>query len=172
MRNGPDRRSPRLRGYDYRTPCAYFVTMCTHGRECSFGELEREILEYCWGRIGRYATGARGDTFVAMPNHVHGILWLTKPRRDVLTPNGLVVPTGSLGAVIRGFKSVATKRINLLRGSPGAPVWQRNHHDRIIRADNALERIRTYIIDNPRKWADDPNNPANLAAPYRPVGNN
>ena len=33
------RRSIRLRGYDYSQAGAYFVTNCTHDRECLFGEI-------------------------------------------------------------------------------------------------------------------------------------
>jgi len=42
MRYDPDiyhRRSIRLPGYDYAQPGAYFVTICTQGHECLFGEL-------------------------------------------------------------------------------------------------------------------------------------
>ena len=59
-----------------------------------------------------------------------------------------------------GFKSAVTKRINILRGTPGVPVWQRNYHEHIIRDENSLARIRRYIVDNPRQWALDRENPA------------
>ncbi len=66
---------------------------------------------------------------------------------------------GSLGAVVGSFKSAATRGINRVRGSPGVPVWQRNYHDRIIRDEDELLRIRTYIRENPLRWAVDPENP-------------
>ncbi|OGO26167.1 MAG: hypothetical protein A2136_08355 [Chloroflexi bacterium RBG_16_54_11] len=37
-------------------------------------------------------------------------------------------------------------------------VWQCNYYDRIIRDDKELDRIRLYIIENPRLWAEDPEN--------------
>lgn len=58
----------------------------------------------------------------------------------------------SLGAIVGSFKSAATKRINLLRGTPGALVWQHNYHDRIIRDAAEHDRIAAYIADNPAKW--------------------
>jgi putative transposase len=58
-----------------------------------------------------------------------------------------------------GFKSAVTKRINILRGTPGVSVWQRNYHEHIIRDENSLARIRRYIMDNPRQWALDRENP-------------
>jgi REP element-mobilizing transposase RayT len=187
------RRSIRLATYDHRERGAYFVTICTHQRELIFGNprVARE-LELAWRSIGRYAR-ARPDYFVVMPNHIHGIIWLTgaapagaqhtpKSGRPLATmdalecgatsgntraaplrrPDPLDGPgRGSLAAIVRGFKSNTTKRVNELRNTPGAPVWQRNYNERIIRDDRELEAVREYIRNNPRKWADDPNNPAN-----------
>ncbi|MFZ1693083.1 MAG: hypothetical protein WAT74_07815, partial [Flavobacteriales bacterium] len=65
-------------------------------------------------------------------------------------PNG--VAPRSLGAIVGSFKSAVTKRINLLRGTPGALVWQHNYHDRIIRDAAEHDRIAAYIADNPAKW--------------------
>ena len=67
--------------------------------------------------------------------------------------------SGSIGAIIGQFKSVVTKRINRLRGAPGAPVWQRNYYERIIRNEKALTAIRRYIDNNPMAWAYDRDNP-------------
>jgi len=72
------------------------------------------------------------------------------PRRRARGPG-----KRSLGALIAGFKSAATKRINILRGTPGKPVWQRNYYDHIIRNERELQNIRQYIHDNPLKWALD-----------------
>jgi len=65
----------------------------------------------------------------------------------------------SLGAIIGQFKSLATKRINVLRGTPGARVWQRNYWEHIIRNERTLEAIRRYIVYNPARWAWDRYNP-------------
>jgi hypothetical protein len=59
------------------------------------------------------------------------------------------------------LKSSSTKRINRLRGTPSACVRQRNYYERVIRNEEELNRIRQCIRDNPAKWADDQNNPAN-----------
>jgi hypothetical protein len=61
--------------------------------------------------------------------------------------------------MVRGFKSRVTMRINEMRNMPRAPVWQRNYYDRIIRDELELNRAREYILDNPRKWAEDKHNP-------------
>jgi putative transposase len=71
---------------------------------------------------------------------------------------------GSLGAIVRSFKSHSARRISSFRDLPGRPVWQRNYYERVIRDDNELQRVRRYILDNPAKWAEDPNNPAIIKA--------
>jgi len=63
--------------------------------------------------------------------------------------------------MIRGFKSAAKIEINEFRRTPRAPVWQRNYYERVIRNDHELERAREYILDNPRRWAEDKHNPSN-----------
>ena len=112
-----------------------------------------------------------------MPDHLHGIVIITATldRDSVgaqhaapLQPIGRSpaigrppVPTGpegpsqgSLGAIVRGFKSAATKRINEMRHTPGKPVWQRNYYDRIIRDDQEMQRARWYVRLNPTRWKD------------------
>ena len=45
-----------------------------------------------------------------------------------------------------------TKCINQIRKTPGAPVWQRNYYEHIIRDEPSLNRIRQYIAENPLRW--------------------
>jgi putative transposase len=59
-----------------------------------------------------------------------------------------------LSEIIRNFKTISAKRINLLRKLPHTPVWQRGFHDRVIRDDEELNAIRIYIEDNPSRWAE------------------
>jgi putative transposase len=87
------RRSIRLPGYDYTQPGAYFVTIVTHDRECLFGEVVDgvmwlnafgEIVRDEWFRtaVVRPYVMLDPDEFVVMPNHVHGIIWITGGRGD------------------------------------------------------------------------------------------
>jgi REP element-mobilizing transposase RayT len=64
-----------------------------------------------------------------------------------------------LGQLIGAFKTVSTKNINVLRGTPGAVVWQRNYYEHVIRNEDELNRARAYIANNPRQWALDRENP-------------
>ena len=78
---------------------------------------------------------------------------------------------GSLGAIIGNFKSTTARRINLLRNTAGASVWQRGYHDHIIRNERELDAIRAYILANPSRWALDIDNPIHSlkSAPRRTV---
>ena len=67
-----------------------------------------------------------------------------------------VVPHGSLGRIVRAYKSAVSRiayRDALL--PRGTPVWQQNYWDRIIRDDAAWMRIAKYIRDNPANWGKD-----------------
>lgn len=79
------RRSLRLRGYDYAQAGAYFVTICTQGRACVFGEAADDTI--CLNAAGQLAATLwigipiqfpkiELDAFVVMPNHIHGIIVL------------------------------------------------------------------------------------------------
>ena len=85
MGGGHRRRSLRLRGYSYASPGAYFVTLCTQGRACVFGNIMDAILhrtdaggmiETAWRELPAFYPGVNIDEFVIMPNHVHGIVVL------------------------------------------------------------------------------------------------
>jgi putative transposase len=76
-------------------------------------------------------------------------------------------PSGSVAAIIGNVKSTITRRINQMRHTPGAEVWQRNYWENIIRTPESHARIEDYIFANPARWrADDlhpdaPPNPFN-----------
>ena len=50
----------------------------------------------------------------------------------------------SLSSLMAGFKSITTKKINILRDAPGTPLWQRNYYEHIIRNQDAMDKIRQY----------------------------
>lgn len=81
-----------------------------------------------------------------------------QPQGAVTTPLQIASKRTTLGQIVAYFKYCSAKEINLLAGTPGNPIWQRNYHERIIRNDQDLENIRQYIIDNPRNWNQDPEN--------------
>ena len=197
-RNKHHRRSIRLPGYDYSSPGAYFVTICVQGGECLLGQVvdgEMLLNEWgqiawdCWQAIPEHFPHVELDTWVIMPDHVHGIIIITESavraqhaaplqeripqheRAPVQSPRTNVQP-GSLGAIVRSFKSAATRRINQLRDMPGTPFWQRNYWEHIIRDDRSLNRIREYIDNNPARWPEDqlhPDAPPNQFNQWLPL---
>lgn len=164
-------RLPRLRWHDYSATATYFVTLNVFGRVPLFGSVRGQgvvlneygtIAEEEWRRCKDLRSEVDLGAFVIMPNHLHGIVTIaphavTRNRTDRVGTNAhrpaLHRCPRSLGALVAGFKSSATKRINLLRNSPGATVWQRNYHEHVIRNDKDLAAISEYILNNPLKAA-------------------
>jgi REP element-mobilizing transposase RayT len=114
-----------------------------------------------WTGLSRHYPHISLDAFVVMPNHVHGIVQFVRqaPANERLAP---------LSEVVRAFKTYSARRVNLLRGVSGAPVWQRNYYERIIRDDRELEHVRRYIAENPSHWTEDDENPVNRT-PHEPA---
>jgi REP element-mobilizing transposase RayT len=172
-----NRRSMRLKGFDYSAG-VFFVTLVTANRECVFGDVRNDemqlntlglIVQEEWRRSAEIRPEIHLDAFVVMPNHLHAIVGLAT-QRDAVGAHGraplpanmgatMFRPARSLGSLVAGFKSAATHRVNTLRRTPNQPLWQRNYYDHVIRNDAELDRIRAYIIENPRRWADDTENP-------------
>jgi REP element-mobilizing transposase RayT len=94
---GRHRRLVRLAGYDYSKTGAYFVTVCTQDRACLFGVVTEDGA-MCWNDAGQMVVAqwvaladrfpaVEIDTFVVMPNHLHGIVWIcdSKPAHRANT---------------------------------------------------------------------------------------
>ena len=180
------RRKPlRLPGYDYAHPGAYFLTICSHRRLPLFGEAFEDrmrlnafgqAVQACWAELPQHFPHVELDAFIVMPNHVHGVILIHDLGRQNAAPENVGATHASplpkrasgprprsLASIAGSLKSAATRRINQLRGTPGAPVWQRNYYEHIIRDEAALNRIRAYIQTNPQRWHFDVENPARLA---------
>jgi len=174
------RRPIRLRGYDYSTNGAYFVTICAHNRICLFGNIANaEIIlnDYgktvgqAWFDLPNHYPEVELDASVIMPNHIHGIVVLHHDDvvgagfKPALTPDNR---RHGLSEIIRGFKSFSARRINAIRNTFGAPVWQRGYFDRVIRNEGELNRIREYVLNNSTNWDMDRENPDALMSQRRP----
>ena len=57
-----------------------------------------------------------------------------------------------LSTITGCFKSAVTRRFNTITGNNQYQLWQRNFYEHIIRNQYDLNKIRQYIIDNPKKW--------------------
>jgi putative transposase len=153
------RRSIRLKGYDYAQPGGYFVTIGTHNQLPLFGEVTGhelvlntygEIVQQCWKNLTDHYQNIILDSFIVMPDHVHGIIMINEGVRAGLKP--APIKKHPLSEIVRAFKTFSSRKINEKRASPGLPVWQRNYYERIIRNEKELDSIREYIIHNVLKW--------------------
>jgi len=131
------------------------------------------VAQHCWVDIPRHFPNVVLDEFVIMPNHMHGIIVLLDANHiavgathaSPLQNNDSIStrPQGpkkqSISSIVGSFKSAVTKRVNQMRDTPGAKLWQRNYWEHIIRDENELKRIREYIANNPLQWEWDRENP-------------
>ena len=141
----PVRKKKRLQSYDYSTSNYYFVTICTHEKQCIFGNINEKndfgrIVEKSIEEIQVHFPDAIVDKFVVMPNHIHFIFYLQGGK-------------SSLEHVVGSFKSYVTKQIHAI--DPHCLVWQKSFHDHIIRDEKSYQNIWLYIESNPMNWEKD-----------------
>ena len=162
--------SARLKGWDYRNPGYYFVTIVTKRRVPYFGNVEGddvclsaigEIAAQCWAENPQHHAGIELDEWVIMPNHAHGIIVVVETLQcnvSTVAKNQMAAispKTGSLSVAVRSFKSAVTK---LAHNAGHEFGWQERFWDHIIRNEAELNRIRNYIRANPSNWENDKNN--------------
>ncbi len=170
-------KSTRLQSWDYAWNARYFVTICTGDRKRYFGKIINgqmklspigQLVKGFWEMIPLHFPWIELDEYVIMPDHIHGIIKIYHDKTTrARTPESGVQPLnkkggknpkwkpGTLGVVINQFKRICT--INARKIDPGFQ-WQSRYHDHIIRTERALNNIRRYIKNNPKKWHDDRSN--------------
>ena len=167
--NLPQRRGLRLANFDYSSPGAYFVTICVQNRVHLFGKIPDgdvrlndagHMVHDSWTAITNQFPSVRLDAFVIMPNHLHGLLWLTSP----FTAEQDNVAQPALPDIMQWFKSWTTAQYRqgvVQHDWTPYPkkLWQRSYYDHIVRHDEALNAIRGYIEQNPARWHMDRYNP-------------
>lgn len=146
----PQRKSPRIPGYDYSAPNYYFITICTHEKRCIFGNpgalnTYGNYAEECLLKIQQLHPNLTIDKYVVMPNHVHTII--------AVSPSDIENGVPDIPTVIGQYKMAVTKKIHT--HDPHKTVWQRSFHDHVIRNQHSYETIWTYIQNNPQKWEED-----------------
>ncbi|HEY7122914.1 MAG TPA: transposase [Ktedonobacterales bacterium] len=99
-------------------------------RQPGVAEIMAESLRYFAG--SRYVLLG----WCIMPNHVH----------VVLEP----LPPATLSTILHTWKSFTSNRIGRLLGYKGA-LWEQEYYDHLIRDEQALWRILTYVSQNPLK---------------------
>jgi len=170
------RRSVRLPGYDYSNIGMYFATICSDRRRCIFGQVQGsnvalspigEIVRICWIEIPKHFPNVKIETYVVMPNHLHGILTLQSKlpeanSQDTATGTaeafGRPRP-GSIPTIIRSFKSATSKRARETGLVSGGSIWQKGYFEHVVRNTREYVEITNYILLNPARWANDEDNP-------------
>ena len=156
-----DRKQPRLTSFDYATPGAYFITICSHDKQVIFGNVRDgrvvlntlgQLVDSHWRKLPEHWPHASVDLYVVMPNHLHGILML-----ESVDETG---QAASATTIVGGFKSGVTKEWRLLSQDRMATIWQRGFYDRVIRDEDELRAVQEYIQNNPLRWELDRDNPA------------
>ena len=175
--NLTNRRSIRLRGYDYSQRGLYFVTICSQNRLSLLGEIKNHemvlndagrMVENEWNQLKKRFLCVELHDFIVMPNHFHGIVEIMENENvgiplvgirnaDNGQPQG-IAPT--IGQIMGAFKSITTNKY--IQGVEQydwkcfqVRLWQRNYYEHIIRNERAYDKIAEYIINNPCNWLKD-----------------
>ena len=155
MNELPKRKQIRIEDYDYSTPGAYFITVCTANREKIFwsdrrGELcspanvtlsdigiivDKEIQ-----KLNTVYDAVRVNKYCIMPDHIHFIISINADE------NGRTQFAPTISRVIKQFKGSITKQV-------GRPIWQKSFYDHGIRNQQDYDEIWQYIENNPLKYA-------------------
>ena len=159
--DAPKRKPARLPEYDYSTPGAYFVTICTQDRRHLLSDVRTvgdgvldvpqihlseygKTVEETLLEIERHYTDLVIEKYVIMPNHVHLLIRLENDGTSrTPSPTNAIIP-----AFVSTFKRFTNQRC-------GIKLWQRSYHDHVIRNEQDFREIWDYIDNNPARWADD-----------------
>ena len=153
----PKRKQNRLTEYDYSTPNAYFITVCTQNRKNLFWtdvgavvdcpenipltDLGMMVKQVIYDITSHYPAIAV-DHAVVMPNHIHLLLQI---NTDV---DGRPMAAPTISTVINQTKGIISKKA-------GFSVWQKGFYDHVIRREQDYSDIWNYIEGNPGKWTED-----------------
>jgi len=118
------------------------------------------------------------DEYIVMSNHLHGIIVINDIPNNVgaslvgarisinragIKPAPTEGNNKTLGEIIGVFKSLTTNQyIQNVKNNNWPPfdkhLWQRGYYEHIVRGEKELDKIREYITNNPKNWAEDQNN--------------
>ena len=156
--NKKERKSIRLKEYDYAKAGLYFVTICTKNRlnilsQIIQGSVKTDpynklnilgnIVERELNNIPSHFKNVNIDKYVIMPNHIHVIIEICNVGASLDSPKIV-----KLSNVVGLFKSGVSKNI-------GYSIWQRNYYEHIIRDEKEYNKICEYIEYNPLGWEAD-----------------
>lgn len=133
LRASDVRKDLRLRGFDYSSNGAYFVTICTHRRRFLLTGPGLEIARREFVALPDRFAGLSLDCQTFMQDHLHAIVQLSDC-------------SSTLSAIVQAYKSITMRAIKEAIGCDR--VWQRGFYDRIVRDEGELAALREYIQHN------------------------
>ena len=149
----PKRKQIRIEDYDYSTPGAYFITVCTANREKIFWNSvgtdmirpqnvplsnAARIAEQGILQVAEHYENVVVDKYCIMPDHVHLIL------RIESKVYGRMISAPTVSTVVGSMKRWVSRQI-------GKPIWQKSFYDHGIRNQQDYDEIWEYIENNPLK---------------------
>lgn len=168
-----NRKSIRIKDYDYSNEGLYFITICTYNKEKILSKITKKVqdkdelvtieltdigilVEQCYLNIINKFPNIQLHDYVIMPNHMHIVIEITKKKINRVDTR----PTPTIANVICAFKSITTYEITKgVKEGKYKPyknkIWQRNYYEHIIRNEKEYLRILEYIQNNPLNWALD-----------------
>ena len=172
--------STRLQSWDYGWNGWYFVTIKTKGNEHYFGQITNgkmlksnigKIAEDYWYEIPKHFDFVELGEFILMPDHVHGLLHINKPKDKTCDQIGVetrhcLVSTSTndstigrmrfrnpgrqnLSSIIGSYKSIVSRMSHKINKSF---AWQSRFYDKIIDDFYDLLHYEAYIKTNPESW--------------------
>jgi len=140
----------------------YFLTFSAiRGIKLSLPEREIVLASCRYGHPGQWFLHG----VVVMPDHVH--MLLTPQRVENCAGEGTRAPNRereewmSLGEIVKGIKSVTTRRINQARGIKQGSVWMEEYYDRLVRDGEdftvklrylSLNPVKRGLVKSPQEW--------------------
>ncbi len=168
------RQSIRLRKFNYAQPGFYFITICTAQRQMLFGHIADaemhlndlgRLAHQHWQMLPNHYPNLHLHDFIIMPNHMHGIIQLVgaqfiapKNQKEInqgAINQGAINRAPTVGDIVRGFKARVTYTAHVQGILLGAPAWQRNYHEHVIRDEMTYRKIADYVRTNPQRWLAD-----------------
>ena len=155
----PKRKHPRLKNFDYSKSGAYFITICTHNKQCLLSQIVGQGLTPAENRYTTYGEIAKEqlfllekrypsvkiDQYVIMPNHIHAII--------VLNDAAGASPRPTITDVICAYKSLTTRECKRIKAID--KVFQTSFYEHVIRGQDDYAEIAEYIANNPKRWELD-----------------
>ena len=181
MSDYPKRKPNRLSNYDYSTPGAYFVTICTRDKKCLFWDTrqtsdatEADTIQPCTSAsvgadIIRPQNGTKlpaslspaGSIVEQAIDNIPSVYSGVSVDKYVIMPNHVHILLQIEGREDGRMLSAPT--LSTIVGSmkrwasrqTGATLWQKSFHEHIIRNERDYQEIWSYIDENPGRWTED-----------------